>query len=75
MRRTVYFKRASRRFLEGTCFKSPAEAVEAGNRSLELWTRMLEEEREIDEDDQRERWLSSTRPFQSARKNLEGVMC
>jgi hypothetical protein len=48
MRRTMYFKRASRRFLEGTKFKTPCEAVEAGVCSLEAWTRILSEEREIE---------------------------
>lgn len=48
MRRTSYLKRASRRFLEGTRFKHPVEAVEAGERSLSAWAELLAEEREIE---------------------------
>jgi hypothetical protein len=48
MRRTTYFKRASRRFLEGTKFKTPCEAVEAGACNLEAWTRILAEERDLE---------------------------
>lgn len=48
MRRTVYFKRASRRFLEGTRCKTPCEAVEAGVRSLAAWSQILSEERELE---------------------------
>jgi hypothetical protein len=46
MRRTSYMKRASQRFLEGTKFRSPFEAVEAGVRSLVDWTQLLAEERD-----------------------------
>jgi hypothetical protein len=46
MRRTSYMKRASQRFLEGTGFRSPVEAVESGERSLSAWTELLAEERE-----------------------------
>jgi hypothetical protein len=46
MKRTSYMKRASQRFLEGTRFRSPVEAVEAGVRSLIDWTQLLAEERE-----------------------------
>jgi hypothetical protein len=48
MRRSDYWKRASKRFLAGSRFKIPCEAVEAGTRTLEEWTRMLREEREIE---------------------------
>jgi hypothetical protein len=48
MRRTVYFKRASRRFLEGTRCKTPCEAVESGVRSLSAWSQILSEERELE---------------------------
>jgi hypothetical protein len=48
MRRATYFKRASRRFLEGTRFKTPCEAVEAGVRSLAAWSQVLTEERELE---------------------------
>ena len=46
MRRTSYMKRACRRFLEGSRFRSPYEAVEAGERSLLSWTELLAQERE-----------------------------
>jgi hypothetical protein len=48
MRRTSYMKRASQRFLEGTKFRSPVEAVEAGVRSLLDWTQLLAEERDLE---------------------------
>jgi hypothetical protein len=46
MKRTSYLKRASKRFLDGTKFKSPFAAVEAGVRTLESWAEILLEERE-----------------------------
>jgi hypothetical protein len=46
MRRTSYMKRASQRFLLGTKFRSPFEAVEAGVLSLTHWAEVLAEERE-----------------------------
>jgi hypothetical protein len=48
MRRLSYFKRASRRFLTGTRHRTPAEAVEAGTRTLEQWVNLLSEERELE---------------------------
>jgi hypothetical protein len=48
MRRLSYFKRASRRFLQGTRHRTPAEAVEAGTRTLEQWVTVLSEERELE---------------------------
>jgi hypothetical protein len=48
MRKADYWKRASKRFLIGTRFKIPCEAVEAGARTLEEWGRVLQEEREIE---------------------------
>ena len=48
MRRTNYMKRASQRFLEGTTFRSPFEAVRAGVRSLVDWTQLLAEERDAE---------------------------
>jgi hypothetical protein len=48
MRRLSYFKRASRRFLHGTRHRTPAEAVEAGTRTLEQWVNVLSEERELE---------------------------
>ena len=48
MRRVSYLNRASRRFLEGTKYRTPYEAVEAGVRSLAQWTDILGEEREAE---------------------------
>ena len=48
MKRANYLIRASRRFLEGSRFKAPVEAVEAGERTLELWVSVLTEEREVE---------------------------
>ena len=55
MRRSSYLKRASRRFLEGTRYKSPVEAVEAGALSLNDWVRTLSEEREVERQFQEQR--------------------
>jgi hypothetical protein len=46
MRSVSYLKRASKRFLEGTRFRSPFEAVDAGMDTLERWVEVLAEERE-----------------------------
>jgi hypothetical protein len=48
MKRINYMKRATTRFLEGTKYRSPVEAVEAGVRSLTDWAEMLAEEREFE---------------------------
>ncbi len=48
MKRTNYMKRATLRFLEGTKFRTPVEAVEAGIRNLGEWADMLAEEREAE---------------------------
>jgi hypothetical protein len=48
VKRTSYLKRATRRFLNGTRFRAPVEAVTAGVRSLEAWAAMLGEEREAE---------------------------
>ena len=48
MSNTHYLKRARQRFLAGTRFKVPAQAVEEGRRSLMEWTEILEEEREAE---------------------------
>lgn len=48
MYRNPYFRRASNRFLNGLRFKTPFEAVEAGARTLEEWSRVLLEERELE---------------------------
>ena len=46
MNRKKYLKLANRRFLEGTRYKAPIQAVEAGVRTLEEWTDVLNQERE-----------------------------
>ena len=48
MRRISYMKRAARKFLEGTRFRTPVEAVEAGVRTLTHWVDTLNLERERD---------------------------
>jgi hypothetical protein len=48
MRRLSYYKRASRSFLQGTRHRTPAEAVEAGTRTLEQWVMLLSEERDLE---------------------------
>jgi hypothetical protein len=48
MRTSPYFKRASKRFLAGTRFKTPCDAVEAGAKTLLEWTQVLEEERNLE---------------------------
>ena len=48
MRHSPYFKRAAKRFLAGTRYKTPVEAVEAGVLSLEDWSRVLVEERDLE---------------------------
>ena len=48
MRKSSYMKRAAKKFLEGTRFRHPIEAVEKGVRTLEEWVDCLNAEREID---------------------------
>jgi hypothetical protein len=48
-------KRATQRFLEGTKYRSPVEAVEAGIRTLGQWADILAEERELESQMHRER--------------------
>jgi hypothetical protein len=48
MRTSPYFKRASKRFLAGTRFKTPCDAVEAGAKTLLEWSQVLEEERSLE---------------------------
>lgn len=45
MRRMHYTRRASRQFLKGTPYRTPADAVRAGVKSLEEWASVLGEER------------------------------
>jgi hypothetical protein len=46
MKQGNYLTRASRRFLSGTPYRSPVDAVTHGVRSLEEWAKVLNEERE-----------------------------
>ena len=55
MKRVNYMKRATQRFLEGTKYRSPVEAVEAGLRTLGQWADILAEERELESQMHRER--------------------
>ncbi len=55
MRRCAYYKRAAKKFLAGTRFKSPFEAVMAGVKTLEDWADTLTLEREIEEQYDQER--------------------
>ena len=48
MRRINYMKRAARKFLAGTRFRTPVDAVEAGIRTLTDWVDALNFERECD---------------------------
>jgi hypothetical protein len=48
MKRVNYMKRAAKRFLEGTKFRTPVDAVEAGVRNLDQWADFLAEERELE---------------------------
>ena len=48
MRKSSYMKRAAKKFLEGTRFRHPIEAVENGVRTLEEWVDCLNTERELD---------------------------
>jgi hypothetical protein len=57
-RRHCYMTRAKRRFLEGTRFRAPIDAVLAGVRTLENWATILEEEREWEAAHQRQKRLA-----------------
>lgn len=45
MRTSPYYKRASKRFLTGTRYQTPCDAVAAGVKTLLEWSNILEEER------------------------------
>ena len=49
MKQVGYLKRATKKFLHGTKFRSPVEAVEAGCRSLGDWADTLTNERELEQ--------------------------
>lgn len=48
MKQVGYLKRATKKFLHGTKFRAPVEAVEAGFRSLGEWADTLTNERELE---------------------------
>lgn len=48
MKQVGYLKRATKKFLQGTKFRAPVEAVEAGFRSLGDWADTLTFERELE---------------------------
>jgi hypothetical protein len=48
MKQVGYLKRATKKFLHGTKFRAPVEAVEAGFRSLGEWADTLTQERELE---------------------------
>jgi hypothetical protein len=43
-----YVRRARKRFLNGLWHRAPIDAVLAGKRTLEQWTDVLSEERELE---------------------------
>jgi hypothetical protein len=47
--RIAYLQRSLKRFLAGTNCKTPIEAVESGRCSLADWSRILSEERELEQ--------------------------
>lgn len=63
MKRTNYMKRAAVRFLIGTKFRTPVEAVEAGLKSLGEWADILQEERELEVSNGESRRQNRARPM------------
>ncbi len=62
MRKLSYMKRAAKKFLEGTRFRHPIEAVEKGVRTLEEWVDCLNAERELER-----QMMAAPRPARPAR--------
>jgi hypothetical protein len=48
MPKSTYITRAKKRFLEGTSYRVPVEAVQRGRRTLEQWAEILNEERDLE---------------------------
>ncbi len=48
MPKSTYITRAKKRFLEGTSYRVPVEAVMRGRRTLEQWVEVLNEERDLE---------------------------
>jgi hypothetical protein len=63
MKRTNYMKRAALRFLAGTKFRTPVEAVEAGIKNLGEWADILQEERELEVSNGESRRQNRARPM------------
>jgi hypothetical protein len=70
MKRTNYMKRAALRFLAGTKFRTPVEAVEAGIKSLGEWADVLQEERELEASNGENRRQNRARPMPRATASL-----
>ncbi len=62
-----YAKRARRRFCKGTCFVAPVDLVLSGKRTLEEWTAILSEERDLE---QRKQNVNQTRRASSHKTQL-----
>jgi hypothetical protein len=69
MKRTNYMKRAAQRFLTGTKFRTPVEAVEAGLKSLGEWADILQEERELEASNGESRRQNRAHPMPRANVN------
>ena len=69
MKRTNYMKRAALRFLAGTKFRTPVEAVEAGIKNLGEWADILQEERELEASNGESRRQNRARPMPRATMN------
>ncbi len=72
MRRCAYYKRAAKKFLAGTRFKAPFEAVTAGIKTLEDWADMLALEREIEDQYDQER--RENRKQRHSRNNTSPIL-
>jgi hypothetical protein len=67
MKRTTqeYARLATQEFLEGTCFKTPVQAVEAGTRSIEQWCDCINAHRQKDsnqKDSNQFEWQDNSNP-------------
>jgi hypothetical protein len=69
MSRQTYLTRAKKRFLEGTSYRVPVEAVTRGRRTLEEWSSVLNEERELEMDSLRAQIVAGRRSGRRRRKS------
>jgi DNA invertase Pin-like site-specific DNA recombinase len=67
--RQTYLTRAKKRFLEGTSYRVPVEAVTRGRRTLDQWASILEEERELEENRIRAHIIAGRRSGKRHRKS------